>query len=89
MVILSHSLATIRVLGIFNYLNFRDICSLFLADDHFKLDESMQMFLNERMKQAWLSDALAMNKLYEVTSDFDQYVLRSKCCGVVPVLKIE
>ena len=62
-----------------NYLNFRDICSLFLAHDHFKLDESKKMFLNERMKQAWLSDALAMNKLYEVTSDFDRYVLRSKC----------
>lgn len=57
-----------------NYLNFRDICSLFLADDHFKLDESKKMFPNERMKHAWLSDALAMNKLYEVTSDFDQYV---------------
>ena len=69
---------------IFNYLNFSDVCSLFLAHDKLKLDESKKILVNERMKQAWLSDALALNKLYEVTSDFDQYVLKRKCCQCYP-----
>ena len=69
---------------IFNYLTFSDVCSLFLAHDKLKLDESKKILVNERMKQAWLSDALAINKLYEVTSDFDRYVLRPKCCECYP-----